>query len=138
MPAWRRRPLISAAPTSPTPTNRTAIHPKGTGTPNGREEAAGNAETVTVVLTFWAPETAKSVTVPEQLAPKVAVVVTLPLASVVPDAGLNVTTHPAPPPAAENVTPWPAPPAKWTLQVTVPPAVCVVGTQEALVPGVPL
>jgi hypothetical protein len=67
----------------------------------------------------------------------VAVVVTFPLASVVPEEGLKVTTHPAPPPLAENVTGWPAPPRKWALQLTEPPAVCVVGTQEALVPGVP-
>jgi hypothetical protein len=92
---------------------------------------------VTVVLTFWGPEIAMRVTVPEQLAPKVAVVVTLPPESVVADAGLKVTTQAAPPPLAENVTGWPGPPTKWALHVTAPPAACVTGTQEAVVPGVP-
>jgi hypothetical protein len=78
------------------------------------------------------------VTVPEQLAPKVTVVVTLPEASVVPEAALKVTAQLAPPPVAENVTPWPAPPAKWAVHVVEPPAATVVALHEAVVPGVPL
>jgi hypothetical protein len=56
---------------------------------------------VTVVLTFWAPETAAIVRVPEQPLPNVILVVTLPLALVTAEVGLNVTTQPAPPPDAE-------------------------------------
>ena len=78
------------------------------------------------------------VTVPEQFVPKVTVVVTLPEASVVPEAGLNVTAQEAPPPVAENVTPRSAPPAKWAVHVVEPPTATVVALQEADVPGVPV
>jgi hypothetical protein len=94
--------------------------------------------TVTAVLTFWGPAIAKRLTVPEQLAPNVAVVVTLPLASVVAEEGLKVTVQPEPPPDSESVTAWPPPPGKWALKVTEPPATTVVELVEALVPGVPL
>jgi hypothetical protein len=89
---------------------------------------------VTVVLTFWAPLTAVTVTVPEHPLAKVTVVVTLPLALVVPDGALNVAGQPA----TDHVTAWPAPPGKWALHVTVPPGACVVGAQDMLVPGVPV
>src|ERR1700687_2814665 len=108
--AWRRRRPTNDAPTSATPTRRTAIHATDTGTPSGREEAAGNAETVTVGLTLWGPAVASRVTLPGQSAPKVIVVPTLPLASFVAKAELKVTTHPVPPPVEENVTTVPAPP----------------------------
>jgi hypothetical protein len=94
--------------------------------------------TVTVVLTFWAPLAALRVMVPEHLAPNLTVVVTLPLAFVVPEEGLKVTMQPAPPPVAEYVTAWSTPPRKWAVQVTEPPTATVVGMHEALVPGVPL
>jgi hypothetical protein len=89
------------------------------------------------VLTFITPEIAIRVTVPEQLAPNVTVVATLPLASVVPEVGLNVAVQDAPPPLTEYVTTWPAPTGKWALKVSEPPATTVVELVEALVPGVP-
>lgn len=93
---------------------------------------------MTVVLTFWAPLAALRLMAPEHLAPNLTVVVTLPLALVVPEEGLKVTVQPAPPPVAEYVTVWSAPPRKWAVKVTEPPAATVVGLAEALVPGVPV
>lgn len=121
--------------------------------PIGRPEVTGFSAvvagrldaTTTVVEVDWlvTVSVADRVTVPEQPVPNVAVVLTLPFASVVPGLVLNVTTQPLPPPVDVKLTELPLLGApvdglvNVALKVTEPPGVTVVDEVEELAPALP-